>query len=151
VGLVERSAGGATPVARDPGLSRAGDRGDDAGGPVHPADDAVAHLDEVEVARAIEAHLVGLVQVRRCRGPSVAGVTGLSGASDGSDGAALVDPSHAVVAHVTDIERAVGAAGEAVGVVELRFRRGSAVAGEALLARAGNGRDTTVGRSGPRR
>ena len=48
-----------------------------------------------------------------------------------------------MIEHVADVERARGVEGEAVRLIELRFLRRSAIAGEAKLARARDGADDT--------
>ena len=141
VRLVQPRSAGGPAVAGEAGRAGAGESGNGAGLSVHLPHDAILHLDKVHVAGGVEAHLVRLVQPRRRRGAAVARVAGLAVAGDGGDGAGIVDPADAVVAHVADVERAVGAATDAVGVVELCLRGRSAVARESRLAGAGDGPD----------
>ncbi len=89
VRLFELCLRGRAAVAAVTGLARAGERGEDAGLHVDLAHGVVDHVDDVEVARGIEAELVRLVEGGLEGGPPVAGEPGLAVAGNSRNDAVL--------------------------------------------------------------
>jgi len=115
---------------------------------VDAADGACADVDEEEVAGAVPSEFVGLVEGSGRGGAAVARVAALGAAGVGLDQAGGVDAADAVVVGIADVECAVGAAGDAEDVVELRGGGGAAVAREAFDAGASKGGDRGGGDGG---
>ena len=69
---VQRRAGDRRAVGRRAGFAGAGEGGDDAGLHVHLADDVVADVADVEVARGVELDAVRLLELRVLRRAAVA-------------------------------------------------------------------------------
>jgi hypothetical protein len=98
----------------------------------------ILHFDEEHVASLIETNFVGLIQGSR---GTVAGVA--LGSATGNRGEAMglhVEPADPVVSDLAEIERAIRADDETVGILGLARDGRAAIAGEA--------RDTGSGDSG---
>ena len=100
-GAVEDCRGPRPPVARKPGLSGSGHRGDDALGVHHP-DPMVPGICDVQAAPAVYRNALGSVQRGHCGLASVTGVTLLKAAGDGGDDAAGVHLSDPVIEALRD-------------------------------------------------
>ncbi len=80
----------------------------------------IFHVREEEVAFAVEADLVGFIEIGSGGGPALAGVALLARAGDDASLAGFqVHAPHDMGIDVTPVERAVGADDEAIGVVDL--------------------------------
>src|ERR1043166_2027328 len=98
---------------------------------VDAANDVVLHLAEEHVAGGVEADLIRLVERGGEGRATVARVALLAAAGGGRDRARLqVEAADAVVADLAEVEGTVGSDRQAVGVVDLGFRAGTAVARE---------------------
>ena len=139
VRLVELGGGGGAGVAGVAGFTGADDRGDEAGGEDDFADGVILHVHYIEVASAVETDLVRLIEGRGGGGAAIAGVSSLAITGDGADGAGGGNRADALAAVFAKPEIAVGAADNAEGVVDLRSVGGTAVAGKAFDAGAGDG------------
>ena len=120
VGAPEHRLDGGAAVPGETGLTGAGDGGDDAGDGVHPAHHVAVALDDVEMARAVELDLVRHVQGGLGGGTAVAVVAPLAVSSDGGRGPGLaVQPPDALVVQIAEVQRAVRADDDAVGIGDL--------------------------------
>ena len=133
-GVLRRAA--VTGVTR---LARAGEGRDDAGLQVHLAHRVVAHVHDVEVARAVETNLVREVERGLQRGPAVAGVALLAAARDGVNLAVRRDLAHALAGVFAEPDVTVRPAHDAEGIVDLRRLGRPAIARETSETVAGEG------------
>src|ERR1700683_1250844 len=102
----------------------------------------VLHLDEVHVAGLVEAQLVGLIEQSRCGGPAVAGVAFGSTTGDRREQMRFqIEPANAMIADLTEVERAIRSDHQTIGIVDLAFHARSAIAGESSGAGTGEGGD----------
>lgn len=145
VGLFELGGCGGAFVTGVAGFSGAGDGGDDVGFPVDFANGVVGHVDDEEIAVAVEPDFVGEVKGRLGGGATVAGIAFLSGAGDGADGTVGCDAADALSGVFAEPDGAVGSANNAEGVIDGCEGCGAAIAGEALFAGAGEGFDGPCG------
>ena len=96
----------------------------DAGGGVDLAHHVVVALGDVEVAAAVEADLVRHVQRASGRRPAVAGVGPLTVAGDVDRAPCRqVEPPDPLVVEIAEVQRAVGADGDAVRIVHRAVRK----------------------------
>ncbi len=152
VRLAQLRLGGGTAIAREARRAGTRDRGDDPRFCVHATHHMILHLGEKHVAAAVEAHFVRFVEYGIQGGASIARVALLSAAGYRADAVGLqVQAADAVVADLAEIQRAVRACRQAVGIVDLRLRTRSSVAGESRGARAGDGDGGLAGREARRR
>ena len=126
-----------------PGCAGAGDGLNGAGLEVDGTEAVAGDVgDEESPALGVVGHVVGFDDAGCGGGAAVAGVGLIAVAGEGADGLGFrVDDADAAIEAVDNVEIALGVEGQAVGFVELGLGGGSAVAGEALLAVAGDGGD----------
>src|SRR5262249_39822245 len=122
--------------------SRPGERGDRACLQVEPANAPAAHVGDEQPALAVEEAIIRLDHARLRPAAAVPSASLLPVAGHGGHDARLaVHLADAQVQAVTDVEVALGRNHDGVRLVESGFRSRPAVAGEALLAGAGDGDD----------
>jgi hypothetical protein len=141
VRLIEPRTGGDAAVAEKSRLSHASNRRDDFGFSVHAPDNIVLHFHEEHVSRSVEPHFIRLIRLGAQGWATITGVAALAGSRDRGNRAIPGDAPDRVIRHITNIERAIGAAGQAVGIIELSFCGWTAIAGAAGLASARQGGD----------
>ena len=118
----------------------AGDRRDDPGRRVHLAYAMMRIAGDVDVARSVYRHSMGVVDRRRRRRDAVAGRSNCSVAGDGRDGARRADFANAGVEPVGDVDVAGRIRRHVRRPLELRRGRRAAIAAEAARPIAGDGR-----------
>src|SRR5262249_40548314 len=87
----------------------------------------VPGVGDVDVPAAVDGNVARGAEARRCGRATVAHRTGHAGAGERGDGACRVDLAHLVVAGVGDVHVPVAVDRDALGRVEERRRRGTAV------------------------
>jgi hypothetical protein len=132
-------------------LAGAGKGRDRARGEIDDAHPVVGDIgDEQKPLRRIKRQPVGLDQTRARRRSAIAGEPSAAVAGDGgNDARGAVDPAHAVIVAVGDIDVAAPVDRDAVGFVEAGFDCRAAVARIAGFAAAGDRRDDAARRVDP--
>ena len=88
----------------------------------------ISHFNKEHVPRFVEPDFIRFVQFRLQSRSTIAGVAALSRSRRSGDCSVPGDPPDAVILHVTNVERAIRAAGNAIGIVQLRPGRHSSFA-----------------------
>ena len=118
----ELRLGRRTPVPAETALPGPRDRGDRPGG-IHLADALVEGIGDVEVARPVHRHAMGISELRLGRRTPVPAETARAGPRDRSDRPGGIHLADAVVALIGDVEVARPVHRHAIGAVELRLDR----------------------------
>ena len=113
-------------IAAETALSRARNRRDRPGG-VDLADAVAVPIGDVEVARSVDRHACGKLNLRLARRSAVPAEPGLPRPRHGRDRPGGIDPADAVVAGIGDVEVARSVHRHACGRADLRLARRSAV------------------------
>ena len=127
IGQVETRLSCRAAVLAEPTTTRnGGDRPDG----IDLADAAVVAIGDVEVARAVHRHAIGIVETRLSCRAAIPAETVLPRSRNGGDRPGGIDPADAVVVAIGDVEVARGIYRHVIGEVETRRNRRAAVPGE---------------------
>ena len=116
-------------VSAEPPFSRACDGGDRPGG-IDLANAMVCEIGDVEVARPVHRHAIGIVETRLSCRAAVPAEPSLSRARNGGDRPGGIDLANAMVCEIGDVEVACAIHRHVIGQVETRRNLRAAVPGE---------------------
>ena len=108
----------------------------------------VHHIDDVEIPLRIKAQFMRQIESSLEGGTAIALVASLSCASNGADSAIRCYAANALTGVFAEPDRAIRAAHDAEGIVDLRCGGGTAITAAAFDAVPGKGGDGPLGNSG---
>src|SRR5437016_3977450 len=148
----DRNASSRRAVASWSWRSAAGNSCNKTGNAIDAPNRVLGCLRDVEIVICVNGHARRPTHNRRCRWPAIAILAGADGtvacqtirariwavASDSGDGSGWINFTDAIVPGIGEVKSAVAAVSGHERKIHRRTRRGSAIARETFIARAGN-------------